>query len=110
MNSHIFTALFQAMTPLLMTLCYLSVETLLLLYINKIQRDATVCRRLFTAKLLYMFWVSIAPIIRRTSNCNCSFWYRSYCQSNNLPPPTWPIGHAGGHRDSKKGLFFTPAI
>ena len=37
------------------------------LYINKIQRDATVCRYLFTAKLLYMFRVSIAPIIRSTS-------------------------------------------
>jgi hypothetical protein len=29
-------------------------------YFNKIQRDATVCRCLFTAKLLYMFRVSIA--------------------------------------------------
>ena len=46
-------------------------------YINKIQQHATVCRCLFTAKLLYMFRVSIAPIIRNTSNCNCSFWYRS---------------------------------
>ena len=46
------------------------------LYINKIQRDATVFRCLFTAKLLYMFRVSIAPIIRSTSNCKCSFWYR----------------------------------
>jgi hypothetical protein len=45
---------------------------------NKIQRDATVCRCLFTAKLLYMFRASIAPITRSTSNCNCSFWYRSY--------------------------------
>ena len=27
-----------------------------------------------------MFQVSIAPIIRSTSNCNCSFWYRSYCK------------------------------
>jgi hypothetical protein len=44
-------------------------------YINKIQREATVCRCLFTAKLLYMFRASIAPIIRSTSNCNCSFWY-----------------------------------
>ena len=35
-------------------------------YINKIQQDATVCRYLFTAKLLYMFRVSIAPIIRIT--------------------------------------------
>ena len=49
----------------------------ILLYINKIQRDATVCRCLFTAKLLYVFRVSIAPIIRSTSNCNRSFWYRS---------------------------------
>ena len=47
------------------------------LYINKIQQDATVCRYLFTAKLLCMFRASIAPIIRSTSNCNCSFWYRS---------------------------------
>ena len=46
-------------------------------YINKSQRDAAVCRCLFTAKLLYMFRVSIAPIIRSKSNCNCSFWYRS---------------------------------
>ena len=45
------------------------------LYINKIQRYATVCRGLFTAKLLYVFRVSIAPIIRSISNCNCSFWY-----------------------------------
>ena len=37
-----------------------------LVHINKIQRDATVCRYLFTAKSLYMFWVSIAPIIRST--------------------------------------------
>ena len=60
------------------------------LYINKIQRDATVCRCLFTWKLLYMFRVSIAPIIRSTSNCKCSFWYiHITCQSNNLPP-AWP--------------------
>ena len=36
------------------------------LYINKIQQDATVCRYLFTAKSLYMFRMSIAPIIRST--------------------------------------------
>ena len=46
-----------------------------------------------------MLRVSIAPIIRSTSNCNCSFCYRSYCQINNLLP-TWPnkdlLGHAGG--------------
>ena len=36
--------------------------------INKIQQDATVCRYLFTAKSLYMFQVSIAPIIRSTYN------------------------------------------
>ena len=36
-----------------------------------------------------MFRVSIAPIIRSTSNCNCSLWY-----SNNLPP-TWSFGHVG---------------
>jgi len=36
------------------------------MYINKIQQDATICRYLFTVKLLYMFRVSIAPIIRST--------------------------------------------
>ena len=40
---------------------------------------------LFTAKLLYMFRVSIAPIIRSTQNCTCSFWYRSQYLTNNLP-------------------------
>ena len=62
------------------------------IYINQIQQDATVCRYLFTAKLLYVFRMSIAPIIRSTSNCNCSFWYRSQYQSNNFPPawPNWP--------------------
>ena len=35
-------------------------------YINKIQQDATVCMYLFTAKSLYMFRVSIAPIIMST--------------------------------------------
>ena len=38
------------------------------LCINKIQQDATVCRYLFTAKLLYMFRTSIAPIVRSTKN------------------------------------------
>ena len=37
-------------------------EELNLRSINKIQKDATVCRYLFTEKLLYMFRVSIAPI------------------------------------------------
>ena len=37
-----------------------------ILYINKIQQDATVCMYLFTAKSLYIFRVSIAPIIRST--------------------------------------------
>ena len=36
------------------------------IFFNKIQQDATVCRYLFTAKSLYMFRVSIAPIIRCT--------------------------------------------
>ena len=55
------------------------------LYINKFQRDATVCRCLFTTKLFYMFRVSITPIIRSTSNCNCSFWYRSDHVSEQQP-------------------------
>jgi hypothetical protein len=60
--------------------------------INKIQRDATVCRRPFTAKLLYMFRVSIAPIIRSTSNCDCSFWYRSYHVSEQEPSASVVFG------------------
>jgi len=35
-------------------------------YIKKIQQDVTVFKYLFAAKLLYMFRVSIAPIIRGT--------------------------------------------
>ena len=57
----------------LMTFSINSNATASSVYISKIQRDATVCRCLFTAELLYMFRVSIAPIVRSTSNCNCSF-------------------------------------
>ena len=40
-----------------------------------------------------MFWVSIAPIIRSTSKCNCSLWYRSLQQpSSNVAK----FGHVGG--------------
>ena len=39
----------------------------------KIQLDATVCSlSYFTAKSLYMFRLSTAPIIRKTKNCNLS--------------------------------------
>ena len=34
--------------------------------VEEIQQDATVCRYLFTVKLLHMFRASIAPIIRST--------------------------------------------
>jgi len=34
--------------------------------VEEIQRDVTVCRYLFTVKLLYMFRASILPIIRST--------------------------------------------
>ena len=50
---------------------------IIILCINPILIRCNRCRYLFTAKSLYMFRVSIAPIIRST-NCNCSFWYRSY--------------------------------
>jgi len=36
------------------------------IWFEEIQQDATVCRYLFTAKLLYMFRASIAPVIRST--------------------------------------------
>jgi len=45
---------------------YFDPQMYTLLYINKIQQDATLCRYLVTAKSLYMFGVSIAPIIRCT--------------------------------------------
>jgi len=45
---------------------FLSMTKHLTVYINKIQQGATVYRYLFTAKLLYMFRVSIASIIRST--------------------------------------------
>ena len=38
-----------------------------------------------TANLLCMFRVSIDTIIRSTSNCNYSFWYRSYHVSGQRP-------------------------
>ena len=60
-------------------------QDIILVYINKMQQDVTVCRFLFTAKLLYMFRVSIVPIIMSTKNCNCSFWYRSYHVSEQQP-------------------------
>ena len=55
--------------------------------INKIQQDATVCRYLFTASLLYMFRASIAPVIRSKKYCNCSLWYRSYYVTVQRPEP-----------------------
>ena len=42
-----------------------------------------------TAKLLYMFRASIAPIIRSTSNCSCSLWYRPYYLGSKFLQ-TWP--------------------
>jgi hypothetical protein len=42
-------------------------EILNMFILIKIQRDATVCSLIyFTAKSLYMFWVSTTPIIRST--------------------------------------------
>jgi len=46
--------------------------------LTKIQLDATVRSLIhFTAKSLYMFRMSTAPINRSTKNCNRSFRYRS---------------------------------
>ena len=38
-----------------------------------------------TENLFYMFQVSIDPVIRTISNCNYSFWYRSYHVSRQRP-------------------------
>jgi hypothetical protein len=60
------------------------------LYINKIQQDATVSRCLFTAKLLYIFRVSIAPIIRvhktvtAASGTGHSIWETTFLQRGQL--------------------------
>ena len=55
----------------------------------KIQLDATVCSLIyFTAKSLYMFRVSTAPIIRSTKNCNRSLRYRSQYRYSYFPS-TW---------------------
>ena len=44
-----------------------------------------------------MFRVSIAPIIRSTLDCNCSFWYRSYHVSEQQPSSNVAsLGHVGG--------------
>ena len=48
------------------------------------QQDVAVCRYLFTAKLLYMFRTTIAPIIRSTQKYSCSLWYRSYYLGSKL--------------------------
>ena len=43
-----------------------------------------------TSNLLYKFRASIDPIIRSTSNCNHSLWYRSYHVSDKDLLPAWP--------------------
>jgi hypothetical protein len=57
-------------------------------YTNKIQQDATVCRYLFTAKLLYMFRVSSHPSsgVHTTVTAASGTGYVTY-QGNNLLPP-----------------------
>jgi len=53
-------------------------------YVEEVQRNATVCRYLFTAKLLYMFRTSIAPIIRSTKKCSCSLWEASFFKRHQI--------------------------
>ena len=60
------------------------------IYINKIQRDATVCGCLFTAKLLYMFRVLSRPSLGvHQTVTTASGTGHVTCQSNNLTP-VWP--------------------
>jgi len=49
--------------------------------VNKnVQRDATICRHLFTVKVTLHISGVTAPIIRSTKLCNLYLWYRSYCK------------------------------
>ena len=59
----------------------LSISLSILIRSNKMQQMQV----FITAKLLYMFRVCMDPIIRSTSNCNCSFWYRSCHVSGQRP-------------------------
>ena len=54
------------------------------LYINKIQQDATDAG-IHLPQNYSTCRVSITPIIGSTSNCSCSFWYRSYHVSGQRP-------------------------
>ena len=51
------------------------------LYIKKFQQMQV----FIPANLLYIVRLSIDPIIRSASNCNYSFWYRSYHVSGQRP-------------------------
>ena len=60
------------------------------LYINEIQQDASVCRYLITAKLLYMFRASSNPSsgVHKTVTAASGTGHITY-QGNHLPP-AWP--------------------
>ena len=59
-------------------------------YINKIQRDATLCRYLFTAKLhtFFEYLSHTSSGVHKTVTA-ASGTGRITCQSNKLPP-AWP--------------------
>jgi len=58
--------------------------------INKVQQDATICRYLFTAKLLYMFRVSSHPssVVHKTVTAAAGTGHITY-QDKEIPP-AWP--------------------
>ena len=66
-------------------------------YINKNQKDATVCRYLFTAKSLYKFRVSIAPSsgVHKTVIAACGtghiIWATTFLKHGQIWPRLWKV-------------------
>jgi hypothetical protein len=51
-----------------------------------VQQDATIYSLLYFCKVLYMFRVTLPPIIRSTYKCNYSIWHWSNCICYMLTP------------------------
>jgi len=67
----------------------------------KTQPDATVCRYLFTAKLLYMLWVSQHP----SSGVPKTVTTASSTGHNTAFPPVWPDRDCTYRCDDTRGCI-----